>query len=194
MVDMNSQMVLAGSRARERHDSGKTMVSVGFGAVASKNARVLVLGSLPGRVSLQMRQYYAQPRNSFWRVMGQQLNFREDMQYQSRITALRKSCVALWDVCASAHRPGSLDASIDTASVRPNDFAAFFAEYERIHTVFFNGSKSAALYRQLVLPRLPATLRPLSYVSLPSTSPAHAAMTYAEKLKCWSSVRLALEL
>jgi double-stranded uracil-DNA glycosylase len=193
MANMNSQITAATSVERGRRGTDEATPSVGFGAVASLNARVLVLGSLPGRVSLRMRQYYAQPRNSFWRLMGRQFNFRDDLGYQSRLIALKKSRVALWDVCASAHRPGSLDASIDIASVRPNDFAAFFAKYDQIHTVFFNGSKSAALYRQLVLPKLPATLRSLGYVALPSTSPAHAAMTYAEKLKRWSSVRLALE-
>ena len=174
-------------------DSDEVLLSSGLEAVANTNARVLILGSLPGRVSLQRRQYYAQPRNSFWRLMGQQFDFRADLPYSSRISALKRNRVALWDVCASAHRPGSLDASIDTATVRPNEFPSFFLEYNNIGTVFFNGAKAAALYRQLVMPNLPPAMRSLSYKSLPSTSPAHAAMPFAEKLGRWSSVRCAIK-
>jgi double-stranded uracil-DNA glycosylase len=167
--------------------------SSGFDAVAETNARVLILGSLPGRVSLEMRQYYAQPRNSFWRLMGQQFNFRADLSYRNRIAALKRCRVALWDVCASAYRPGSMDSSIDIATVIPNEFLPFLLKYNNIDTVFFNGSKAAALYRRLVVPNLPGNLRLLKYMPLPSTSPAHAAMPFAEKLRRWSSVRRATE-
>lgn len=168
-------------------------LSSGFGAVAGATARVLILGSLPGRVSLEMQQYYAQPRNAFWTLMGQQFNFRADLSYRGRLSALRKNGIALWDVCAAAHRPGSLDASIDTGTVRPNDFAAFFARYRAVDAVFFNGRKAESLYKSLVLPVLPADLRPLTYTLLPSTSPAHASLSMAAKLRYWSSVRRALE-
>ena len=167
--------------------------SSGFEAVADASARVLILGSLPGRVSLEMGQYYAQPRNYFWRLLGQQFNFRADLSYRSRIAALKRCRVALWDVCASAHRPGSMDSSIDIATVVANDFLPFLMKYNNIGTVFFNGAKAAALYRQLVAPNLPDNLRSLSYLALPSTSPAHAAMPFAEKLRRWSSVRRATE-
>jgi len=169
------------------------VLSDGFDAVANKNARVLVLGSLPGRVSLEMRQYYAQPRNAFWKLMGQQFNFRADLPYRSRLAELKRNRVALWDVCASAHRPGSLDTSIDTATVRPNDFAVFFSRYKDVGAVFFNGRKAESLYRCLVIPSLPAELRPLTYTLLPSTSPAHATLPFATKLKYWASVRHATE-
>jgi double-stranded uracil-DNA glycosylase len=167
------------------------VLSSGFDAVADKKARVLILGSLPGRVSLEMRQYYAQPRNFFWRLMGQQFNFSADLPYQSRIAALKRNRVALWDVCASAYRPGSMDSSIDSATVIPNDFLPFLLKYNNISVVFFNGGKAAALYRQLVIPNLPRDMRSLSYKPLPSSSPAHAAMPFDEKLIRWSSVRRA---
>jgi double-stranded uracil-DNA glycosylase len=168
-------------------------ISSGFDAVASATARVLILGSLPGRVSLEKRQYYAQPQNAFWRLMGQQFDFRADLPYSRRLGELKKNRIALWDVCASAHRPGSLDAAIDTATVRPNDFAAFFARHRAVSTVFFNCGKAESLYKRLVLPILPADLRPLTYTLLPSTSPAHASLSMAAKLRCWSSLRSAIE-
>lgn len=168
-------------------------VSSGFAAVSSATARVLILGSLPGRVSLEMQQYYAQPRNAFWYLMGQQFSFRADSSYRNRLAELKKNRIALWDVCASAHRPGSLDAAIDLATVRPNDFASFFSSHRAVGTVFFNGRKAESLYRLLVLPNLPADLRPLTYTLLPSSSPAHASLSLATKLSCWSSVRRAIE-
>lgn len=165
------------------------MPSYGFGPIADASARVLILGSLPGRLSLEMRQYYAQPRNAFWPIMGRLLRFEPVMPYDTRIGELKKARVALWDVCASADRTGSLDAAIVSSSVRPNDFDAFFTKYTGITTVYFNGGKAATLYANLVMPRLAAVHQRLKYVALPSTSPAHAAMSMAEKLRRWSVVK-----
>ena len=167
------------------------MPSYGFGPIADASARVLILGSLPGRLSLEMRQYYAQPRNAFWPIMGRLLRFEPVMPYDRRIAELKKACVALWDVCASADRTGSLDTAIVNSSVRPNDFDAFLTKYSGITTVYFNGGKAAALYAKLVMPRLSAVHHQLKYVALPSTSPAHAAMSMAEKLRRWSVVNRA---
>jgi TDG/mug DNA glycosylase family protein len=167
--------------------------SVGFDAVASTGARVLVLGSLPGPVSLAKRQYYAQPQNAFWKIMAQLLGFELALPYERRLAALKRHRVALWDVCASAYRAGALDVSIVTDSVRANDFALFFRRYRDIGTVFFNGGKAAALYKRLVVPTLPPRYQQLNYVPLPSTSPAYAAMPFAEKLSRWSEVRIAAQ-
>ncbi len=167
------------------------MPSHGFAPIADANARVLILGSLPGRVSLEMRQYYAQPRNAFWPIMGRLLGFDSAMPYDTRAVQLQRGRVALWDVCASADRAGSLDTAIVNSSVRPNDFAAFFSKYAGIATVFFNGTKSAMLYRSLVMPHLALAHQQLHYVTLPSTSPAHAAMNMAEKVRRWSIVKRA---
>ena len=167
------------------------MPSAGFEPIVSAGARVLVLGSLPGRVSLEMQQYYAQARNAFWPIMGRLLCFEPEMPYKRRLATLKKCRIALWDVCASADRIGSLDSAIVNSSVRPNDFVAFFAGYGNITSVYFNGAKAAALYNNLVMPGLPPNLQQLEYVSLPSTSPAHAGMTFAEKLRRWSRVRRA---
>jgi double-stranded uracil-DNA glycosylase len=170
------------------------VLSRGFGPVADRSARVLVLGSLPGTVSLQRRQYYALPQNAFWRVMARLFGFEADAPYAARLRALRRNHVALWDVCAVARRRGALDSAIETDTVRVNGFADFLASHRRITTVFFNGARSAALYRRLVLPTLPPRLPPLRYVLLPSTSPAHATRGFEEKLQAWSSVRRAARI
>lgn len=163
--------------------------SYSFAALGDARARVLVLGSLPGRASLAKQQYYALPQNAFWKIMGELFEFAPAVPYPRRLARLRASGVALWDVCHSARRRGSLDSAIKHRSVRANDFASFLASHPSIGTVFFNGAKAAMLYERLVLPAIPAQLRTLRRVILPSTSPAHASLPYAAKLRRWTEVR-----
>jgi hypoxanthine-DNA glycosylase len=163
------------------------MHSRGFPPIARADARLLILGSLPGAESLRRQQYYAQPRNHFWRIMGALAGADPGLPYAERTQALLDRRIAVSDVCASAFREGSLDASIDPATVRPNDFAGFFAEHTRIRHVYCNGAAAAELYRKRVLPTLGPPWSALVPVRLPSTSPAHAAMNYEEKLARWSA-------
>jgi hypoxanthine-DNA glycosylase len=150
---------------------------------------VLILGTLPGPESLRLRQYYAHERNAFWRIMGALLGAGPDVPYERRLMILEEGRVALWDVCASAYRPGALDAAIHKDSIVMNDFAAFFRAHPRIRMVCCNGKKAAELYRRRVLPTLPDPLRQLRLEVLPSTSPAYAAMSLAQKLERWKIVR-----
>ena len=177
--------------ANELHDSApRTFVyGIGFPPVSDERARVLILGSLPGQRSLQLRQYYGQPRNAFWGIMGRLFNAGPELPYAERTQRLVDSRVALWDVCAAAHRPGSLDSSISRASVVANAFADFLGTHRRIGLICFNGSTAAALYSRIVLPNLPETFRKIPIKALPSTSPAHASMSFDEKLSRWSIVR-----
>ena len=146
-----------------------------------------MLGSLPGAESLRRQEYYAQPRNAFWTILGGMTGATPELPYDARLARLAAAGIALWDVCATARRPGSLDADIERASVVANDFVAFYAAHPRIGCICFNGRVAAALYRRHVLPSLAAGPRALELVELPSTSPAHAAMTIAAKTRCWRS-------
>jgi hypoxanthine-DNA glycosylase len=166
---------------RSRHDEG-------FPPIASSGATTLVLGSLPGRRSLEMRQYYAHPNNAFWKIVLQ-LFGASSLPYSRRVKLLTANRIALWDVLAAAERPGSLDSSIVRASALVNDFAAFYRAHPRIRRVFFNGRKAEELYRRLVLPALPAECDGLVYECLPSTSPAHAGMSFAKKLDRWKTIK-----
>jgi len=159
-----------------------------FPPIADAHARVLILGSLPGQVSLQRQQYYALPQNAFWKIMERLFGAGPALPYEERVQRLVRNGIALWDVCAAAQRPGSLDASIVHSSVVPNDLAAFIETHPGIGLVCFNGGKAAELYRRLVLPGLPAAVRAIRYETLPSTSPAHAAMPFEEKLTRWAVV------
>ncbi len=161
------------------------MIHRGFQPVAASGARVLILGSLPGAQSLRYHQYYAQPRNAFWTILGVLVGAGPELPYEQRIARLEHAGIALWDVCAAARRLGSLDAAIERDSVEVNDFAGFYAGQPQLQRVCFNGRTAAALYRRHVLPSLTSRQRALQQVELPSTSPAHASVPAAMKLLHW---------
>ena len=159
----------------------------GFAAVAGNDARVLVLGSLPGQRSIDAAEYYAHPRNVFWDLVEDFFGIPRILPYAQRTAALVACRVALWDVLAWSHRRGSLDTSISVATSEVNDFAAFYRHHPGIRLVCCNGGKASALYRRLALPQLAGA--PVPFTTLPSTSPAHAAMTYAGKRARWTVMR-----
>lgn len=157
-----------------------------FAPVENPAARALILGSMPGVASLAAGQYYAHPRNAFWRLMGDIAGAGPDLPYEQRLARLRTHGLALWDVLHSCHRPGSLDADIDPASVIANDFAGFLARHPQVRLIAFNGATAEQSFRRHVLPGLSADLRGrLTLLRLPSTSPAHAGMRYDAKLQAW---------
>lgn len=162
-------------------------LSVGFPPVADDRARVLVLGSLPGRRSLEAREYYAQPHNAFWRIMDRLFGAEPSLPYEQRLDRLRAARVAVWDVLAAGEREGSLDASIVRASVVVNDFASFFADHGDIDLVCFNGRTAADLYRRRVVAQLRPEQAALATRLLPSTSPAHASLRFEQKLARWAA-------
>jgi len=159
-----------------------------FPPIADANATTLILGSIPGAISLQQQQYYAHPRNAFWFIAAELFGFDRAVPYAARLDILRNSGIALWDVLHACLRDGSLDADIQKDSIVPNNFAEFFAAQPQIRHVFFNGAKAEAVYRQRVLPLLAhnkANHHDIIYTRLPSTSPAHAAMSMPHKLEAW---------
>ncbi len=156
-----------------------------FPPVADASARLLILGSMPGKKSLDEKQYYANPNNAFWKLMGDFFGAGPELPYEQRKQQLKKSGVALWDVMASCEREGSLDSAI-APDFTPNDFQSFFANHRNITRVFFNGTKAEHSFLKHVLPTL--TAQPLQYTRLPSTSPAHATRSYTQKLTAWRAV------
>ena len=153
-----------------------------FAPMADKAAHILILGSMPGALSLKYSQYYAHHRNAFWRIMAAIFNCSTEAPYEARIEALKASGVALWDVLHACTRPGSLDSAIEAGSRVPNDFPAFFNEHPNIKLVGFNGAEAEKSFRRDVQPSLSAN--DVNFVRLPSSSPAYA-VSLETKIEAW---------
>ena len=164
--------------------------SDGFDAIARSDARVLILGTLPGKNSLQRGEYYAQPRNAFWPIMKELVGASPDLSYADRTLRLVEKGIALWDVCLAGNRAGSLDSAIELSSVVPNDFDAFLDIHADIRLICFNGMKAAEIFCHKVLPGLPAAARLIRREVLPSSSPANTSMPFQQKLRGWRIVTL----
>ena len=154
----------------------------GLAPVVDRDTRILILGSFPGAASLAAQQYYAHPRNQFWRLLSAVLHDElAALPYERRLQCLLGHRVGLWDVIAACEREGSLDAAIRRA--QSNEFAMLKHQCPQLDKVCFNGKTSgryaplfaAAGFRTLVLP---------------SSSPANAQLSYEEKLAQWRSIIL----
>ena len=164
-----------------------------FTPVANENAKILILGSMLSDVSLQEQEYYAHQRNAFWPIMSSLFNTGSDQKdYSQRKNMLIENRIALWDVLQSCYRKGSLDTAIEMDSVIVNDFFQFFTKHIEIKKVCFNGAKAEAVYVKYVLPTVKHQFGYLEYARLPSTSPAHAAMTLQQKTDAWAKEIIAL--
>ncbi|MFC5461104.1 DNA-deoxyinosine glycosylase [Massilia niabensis] len=149
----------------------------GLAPVLRPDTRILILGSFPGAQSLAAAQYYAHPRNQFWplvsRLAGEDL---VALPYAARLERLLAHRIGLWDVLGACEREGSLDSAIRKPAA--NDFDRLHTLCPQLETVGFNGQASGkfaplfadAGYRTVVLP---------------SSSPAHMAMTFEQKLQVW---------
>jgi hypoxanthine-DNA glycosylase len=153
-----------------------------FPAVVDANTRVLILGSLPGDASLAIAQYYGHPRNAFWRLLEGVLETPlVGLPYGDRLATLLHRGVGLWDVIAQAQRRGSLDA--DILDPTANDLVALIQTLPALRAVAFNGGTAAKLGGKLLADRLPT-------LALPSSSPAHAARSFAQKAEAWGALRV----
>ena len=149
----------------------------GLAPVIAPDTRILLLGSFPGAASLAAQQYYAHPRNQFWKLVGALVG--EDLYglpYDERLPRLLAHRFGLWDVLAACEREGSLDSAIRKPAA--NDFERLHKLCPQLETVGFNGQASGKFAPQFEQ----AGYRT---VVLPSSSPAHMAMTFEQKLVVW---------
>ena len=139
---------------------------------------------MPGAASLARGEYYAHPQNGFWRVMSALTGADAALPYARRAAALRARGIALWDVLAECERDGSLDSAIRNG--RRNDVVGLLARFPQIRAAGLNGGKALQVFRREILPDLPPHRRAgLEIIPLPSTSPAHARMSVAQKRDIW---------
>lgn len=149
----------------------------GLPPVVDERARALILGSFPSAASLTAGQYYAHRQNQFWRILGATIQVPlAELEYPARLEAVRAAGIGIWDVFGACRRQGSLDAAIRDGE--PNDFLMLKATAPRLGRVCFNGQTPGRFASRLVA---------LGYETavLPSTSPAHAGMSFEAKLAAW---------
>lgn len=158
-----------------------------FAAIFNADAQILILGSMPGVASLGAGQYYAHPRNAFWRIVGQIMGFDPALPYRQRLQCLREHRLALWDVLHSCVRPGSLDAAIEHHSASANDLPAMLRKARALRRICCNGGTAYQALQRHFGSRLADEFAYIELHRLPSTSPANASSTYARKLSAWSA-------
>jgi double-stranded uracil-DNA glycosylase len=158
-------------------------VKAGLPMIARSDARLFVLGSLPGDASLAAQRYYAHPTNQFWRLLGGAIgDDLESLEYEERLSRLAQHRIGLWDVIASADRRGSLDQSIRLA--QHNQIQHLLRDFPDLGAIAFNGATAAAAGRRLIGNALPS----LALIDLPSSSAANTR-PLAEKAAAWAVLR-----
>lgn len=150
--------------------------------IIDENARILILGSIPGQESLRKQEYYANPRNHFWKILFSLINIPLPLDYSQRVILIKKQRIALWDVIETCSRQGSLDSNIKNEN--PNDFRWLFSKYPSINSVFFNGAKAYEVFRKKVGFE---KFVHINFEKLPSTSPANT-QAYDKKLEEWKKI------
>lgn len=157
-------------------------ITKSFPPIVNENSTVLILGTAPGTKSLEHQQYYASPRNQFWKLIFASFHETEiPDSYEQKINFLLKNGIALWDVIAHCERMGSLDSNIKDEI--PNDFQSFFAAYPNIKGLAFNGSKSLEVFNKKV-----SYQGNFSILKLPSSSFART-MPFEAKLNEWKQIK-----
>lgn len=158
-----------------------------FPPISNENSQILVLGTMPGKKSLQEKQYYANSRNAFWKIAEDLFGIDHLLSYDLRKKGLLENGIALWDVLKTCTRESSLDSDIVESTMVVNSFPEFFHSHPNIKMIVFNGVKSEKIYTRKVLNTLGLGFIEPRYLRLPSTSPA-AAMKYEAKLRAWSVI------
>ena len=158
-------------------------VKFGLPAIARSDARLFLLGSLPGDASLAAQRYYAHPTNQFWRLVGSAIGEElQSLDYVNRLERLAERRIGLWDVIASASRRGSLDQAIREAE--HNQIAHLLQDFPDLRAIAFNGSTAAIAGRKLIGKPPPA----ITLIDLPSSSAANTT-SFAEKAAAWAALR-----
>lgn len=168
----------------------QTLISESFAPLEGEYAKTLVLGTMPGQKSLQLKQYYAHPRNALWPILCAIANddvpsyaIHQTLTYEQRCELITNAGFALWDVLASCERPGSLDSNIARHSEIPNRIPQLLSRHPELRTIACNGRTAEALFKRHILPKLDDPIPRI--VNLPSTSPAMASLSLQKKYEQW---------
>ena len=146
---------------------------------------MLILGSIPGKISLEKQEYYGNPRNHFWPILFELFQEPPVKNYKEKITFAKRHGLALWDSIGSCYRQGSLDANI--MEEEPNDIPGLLTEYPSIRLVACNGTKSFTTFnKNFDLNKFPE----VDVIKLPSTSPipGRYTKTFEGKVEAWKEI------
>ena len=157
------------------------MLKESFKPIIGDRPKILILGSLPGDISLTKQEYYAHPQNRFWKVLSSIYDVDYPISYKNKIEFLKQNRIALWDVCSSAYRIGSMDTAIKYP--KWNDIDGLLQNNPEIKTVIFNGKKAEHLFN-----KKHKRTENIKYVCLPSTSPANASWNFDKLMQTWKEV------
>jgi len=149
----------------------------GFAPVLDARIERLILGSFPSAASLAAGRYYAHPRNQFWRLLGALIGEPlPELDYEERLKRVLSSRIGIWDVLGACERKGSLDS--DIRRHRPNDFDRLKTLAPKLRRVIFNGATAGKFAPAFAAAGFETRVAP-------STSPAHAARSFEQKLVLW---------
>ena len=152
-----------------------------FEPIIYGDSKILILGSLPGKKSLELEQYYGHARNRIWNILSYLTADDIPINYEDKLNLLRRNKIGLWDVAHSAQREGSLDSNIKNEA--PNDIESLIDKYTSIKVIGFNGKKSEQMFYKYFTEK-----EEINYVSLPSTSPANMAISFEDICVRWSEL------
>lgn len=161
-----------------------------FSPIIQSSCHTLILGSMPGKMSLTEFQYYAHPRNAFWHIMGELFGAGFNVPYERRLEILLTNGIALWDVIENCTRGTSLDSDIDESSIATNDFHHLLHNFPKIRRIVFNGSKAEQTFYRYVHPTITEVFTDIHLHRLTSTSPANARYSVSDKIAIWRSYLL----
>jgi len=152
--------------------------------IIGRNPRIIILGSMPGIISINAIQYYANPRNLFWMVLEDLFGIDINASYEFKVQQVQQLPLIIWDTLKSCHREGSLDSKILSTDLEANDIGALLKRFPTVQAIAFNGGASAKYFDRLVRPQLSKDLN-VELFKMPSTSPANAGMKQQQKLEIW---------
>lgn len=156
----------------------------GLDPIINHTARLLILGSMPSIESLRKNEYYAHPRNQFWRIIFSIFDSEFEVSYRVRTSLLKDKQIAIWDVIKRCEREGSSDSKI--SNVHTNDLATLLSTYPNIKNLCFNGQKAFNIFKKEVKLNAPTQI---TVRVLPSTSPANARMSLEAKIREWAIIK-----
>ncbi len=159
----------------------QTDLKSSFPPIATADIEVLILGTLPGDRSLQLGEYFAHPRNRFWKIIAGITGSPVPETYPQKLELLHTHRIGLWNVLHSANRKGSLDGAIKNEL--PNDLSAFIANHENLKVVGFDGLKPEVYHNRYF-----SRNSRLTYLSLPSCSPANARYSLEDLCDHWKEL------